>query len=403
MFVLTPEETGCKLPIKMWGGGADDTVMEQFHNLANHPLAHKWVCAMPDFHPGYGMPIGGVLTTRGGVLPNAVGVDIGCGMIAVRTQIEAGSLSHDALQALRLAIHARVPVGFQSHESPPRMLGEVMPDAPAGSAVITKHWDRAAQQLGTLGGGNHFIELQCEDAFFMGRGESVVKVGGEKRLWIMLHSGSRNIGKQVCDHYNNIAKGYMASFHVDVDSDLAFLPNTVPEYDAYLADMRWCMAFAEANRQAMLEAVYGAFEERGWSRSALGIDLTVDTHHNFAAMENHYGENLLIHRKGAVKAIGLVTIPGSMGTASYIGEGLTPRDSFNTCSHGAGRVMGRKVAQRTITKARAEQSMANVVYDAKGKRDEMPDAYKDIDDVMDAQSDLVARRYRLMPLAVVKG
>lgn len=395
MIVLNPTEHGTELPIKLWTPGPDSCwqdpgfhdVYQQFRNLANHPLASKWVCAMPDFHLGYGMPIGGVLATKGGVVPNAVGVDIGCGMIAERTIIVADDLSRDDLEALRLAIFERVPVGFKHHDArrvlPIQLQGDSKALAVAGSQL-----DRAAYQLGTLGGGNHFIELQrCDD---------------DGRLWIMLHSGSRNVGKQVCDHYNKVAKAYMDKFHVSVERDLAFLPDNVPEYEGYLAEMRWCMSFAEANRRAMMEAVYDAF----FSVLAvhLGSDITVDTHHNFAAMEHHGGENLMIHRKGAVKATGLVTIPGSMGTASYIGEGLTPTESFNTCSHGAGRVMGRKVANRTITHERAVESMAHVVYGVReGKYDEMPDCYKKIDDVMAAQADLVTPLYRLTPLTVVKG
>lgn len=399
MIVLNQKDTGCKLPIKLWTPTPDDyghgwnDVYQQLRNLANHPLACKWVCALPDFHLGYGMPIGGVLATKGGVVPNAVGVDIGCGMIAERTNIMATDLSRDDLEKLRQAIHQRVPVGFHHHEKsqnlPERELfrSEEVP-------VVSKHYERAKYQLGTLGGGNHFIELQrCEE---------------DGRLWIMLHSGSRNVGKQVCDHYNKVAKEYMESFKVNVEPDLAFLPDSVPEYSLYLAEMRWCMAFAEANRKAMMEAVYKAFED-SFGRYTGGyvhqeIDLTVDTHHNFAAMEHHGGDNLMIHRKGAVKATGLVTIPGSMGTASYIGEGLVSSESFNTCSHGAGRVMGRKEANRTITHERAVESMAHVVYGVReGDYDETPDAYKNIDDVMAAQADLVRPLYRLIPLTVVKG
>jgi tRNA-splicing ligase RtcB len=399
MIVLNPTEHGTSLPIKLWPTEPDGywtdpsfhDVYQQFRNLANHPLAHKWVCGMPDYHLGYGMPIGGVLATKGGVVPNAVGVDIGCGMIAERTNIAADSLTRDDLTALCGAIRERVPVGFRHHEQQgalPSKLMSLALDNNLAKQVVGQHWDRARYQLGTLGGGNHFIELQrCRE---------------DGRLWIMLHSGSRNVGKQVCDHYDKVAKGYMDSFKVKVDRDLAFLPDTVPEHGAYLAEMRWCMAFAEANRKAMLEAVHEAFGSLQWPD--LGIDLVVDTHHNFAAMEHHAGENLMIHRKGAVKATGLVTIPGSMGTASFIGEGLTPAESFNTCSHGAGRVMGRKVANKTISHERAVESMAHVVYGVReGKYDEMPDCYKKIDEVMAAQADLVMPLWRLVPLAVVKG
>ncbi len=395
MIVLTgPEHSTTKIPIKLWTPDEHywedpswEAVYQQFCNLANHPLARKWICGMPDFHLGYGMPIGGVLATKGGVVPNAVGKDIGCGMIAQRTDWDAKSLSRENLKALAEAIREVVPVGFNRHAEP-RKLPDTLTTIQADEYAVTpEQRERAACQLGTLGGGNHFIELQQDE---------------DGRLWVMVHSGSRNVGKQICDEYNKIAEEYMDAFHTGVGRDLAFLPDSVPEYNAYLAKMRWCMAFAEANRQAILEAVAKAFI------AVLGdvptISVTVDTHHNFAAMENWGGENLMIHRKGAVKATGLVTIPGSMGTASFIGEGLNSPDSFGTCSHGAGRVMGRKVANRTITHERAVESMAHVVYGVReGKYDEMPDCYKGIDAVMEAQADLVTPVNRLVPLMVVKG
>lgn len=383
-----------KLPIRMWLPGPLDEgdVMPQFRNLANHPLAFKHVCGMPDYHLGYGMPIGGVLATKGGVIPNAVGVDIGCGMIAVETQLHADRLDRETLQALRVAIHARVPVGMTHHaearEWPDRLLISVDGVENPGPVALGQI-ERAAYQLGTLGGGNHFIEIQ--------------KDADTGAVWIMLHSGSRNVGKRVCDFYHKQARAMMTKFHSAIpDTDLAFLPDGTPEHDAYLAEMRWCMAFAEENREAMLLAVYAAFVE------VLDIDIEelqkVDTHHNFAAMENHFGQNVLVHRKGAVKAEGLVTIPGSMGTASYIGEGLRPAESFNTCSHGAGRLLGRKEANRTTTHEEAVEAMDHVVFSVReGDYDEMPRAYKDIDAVMAAQSDLVRPVHRLLPLAVVKG
>lgn len=387
MHVLISE----KLPIKVWTGNADEDydapVFDQFRNLANHPLAYKYICAMPDAHLGYGMPIGGVLATQGGVVPNAVGVDIGCGMIAVRTNVQADALSREVLRVMQLAIYDRVPVGFKHHEKTQNLPEHKLFQAEGLLPVVSQHYERAKYQLGTLGGGNHFIELQrCVE---------------DGRLWIMLHSGSRNIGKQVCDHYHKVAKKYMVAFHVDVEADLAFLPTSVPEYDLYLAEMHWCMKFAEANRKAMLEATYAALLS---CDLAFEVDITVDTHHNFVAMEEHFGEYLMIHRKGAVKATGLVTIPGSMETYSYVGEGLTPTESFNTCAHGAGRRMGRKEANRTITYEEAVAAMEHVVYNVRqGDYDELGRCYKDLDAVMEAQADLVKPLYRLTPLTVVKG
>jgi tRNA-splicing ligase RtcB len=378
-----------KIPIKIWSDAIDeaDGSIEQARNLANHPIARKWVCLMPDYHVGYGMPIGGVLATKGGVVPNAVGVDIGCGMIAARTDFAADDLSRDDLQALRKAIHARVPVGMKHHERP-RALPDGLLDGGRGLRIVSAELGKAAHQAGTLGSGNHFIEIQRE---------------ADGRVWIMLHSGSRNVGLRVCNHYHGVAKTYMERFHAAIPHmDLAFLPDSVDEYGEYLAEMRWCMAFAETNRVFMYEAVLDAFREvKG---RAPAIDLQFDTHHNFAQMEHHFGEDLLIHRKGAVEAKELVTIPGSMGTASYIGEGCEAADSFRTCSHGAGRVLGRKKANAVITHEQALESMQHVVYGVRqGEYDEMPAAYKDIDSVMEHQSDLVSPVHRLLPLAVVKG
>ena len=393
MKVLVTE----KIPIKIWDDSesiySDYAVLQQAKNLANHPLSHKWVCLMPDFHLGYGMPIGGVLATRGGVVPNAVGVDIGCGMIAVKTNLEAAQLSREKLQEIRLAIHRRVPVGQSQHKEPKdvkknRYLIDLYGDGGFYEPLDKLWWDqKAAYQLGTLGGGNHFIEIQ-KDA--------------DDQVWIMLHSGSRNLGLQVCNHYHSKAKKFMEDFKSQVpDMDLAFLPSSTDEYQQYMECMNWCMKFAEFNRLTMLEETYAAFEECGFE---IEPQQFIDTHHNFAVMENHFGENLLVHRKGAVKAKGLVTIPGSMGTASYIGEGLDPTESFCTCSHGAGRVLSRKAASAAVTHDQALEMMEHVVFGTKhGSYDEHPHAYKDVDAVMANQADLVKPVHRLLPMAVVKG
>ena len=287
MNVTTTE----KLPIKVWQlsneDAPDEQVMAQLRNLANHPVAEKWVCAMPDFHVGYGMPIGGVLAARGGVIPYAVGVDIGCGMIAAQTSLDADRFTFEEYLELRQAIHARVPVGHVHHgadQPMPRRLHDLKPDIEG--SVVAGQYKRAKRQIGTMGGGNHFLELQK---------------GEDGKLWIMLHSGSRNVGKQVCDHYHKIAKRYAHDFAVP-DPELSFLPESVPEYASYLAEMEWCMAFAEESRQVMLDQALEALVVA--VGHPVSVDMLVDTHHNFAAMEKHYGQNYLIHRKGAVKASG---------------------------------------------------------------------------------------------------
>ena len=377
------------LPIRVWADeiGEADGVFEQARNLANHPIARRWVALMPDFHIGYGMPIGGVIATEGGVIPNAVGVDIGCGMIAARTHLAADQLDAELLQKLREAIHARVPVGFASHATARVLPAELRVQADE-CVVVRGLLDKASAQAGTLGSGNHFIEIQRD---------------AQDAVWIMLHSGSRNVGLQVCNHYHGLAKDLMENEGIAVPHvDLAYLPAETSAFGEYLADMRWCMAFAEVNRQFMFEAVCDAID--AVLGEATRIDVHFDTHHNFAQMELHDGAELLIHRKGAVRAEGLVTIPGSMGTGSYIGEGKCSPRSFETCSHGAGRKLSRKEANRVIGHERAVESMKHVVYGVRqGDYDEMPDCYKDIDDVMRQQADLVSPVYKLLPMAVVKG
>jgi tRNA-splicing ligase RtcB len=380
-----------RIPIYVWAEETDlagfDSAIDQARDLANHPIARQHVALMPDFHVGYGMPIGGVLATKGGVLPNAVGVDIGCGMIAARTDIEAASLNRDTLQAIRAEVHARVPVGFNQHATP-QFLWDGAREAAEVLPVIAKRFDAASLQVGSLGGGNHFIEMQRD---------------GEGHVWLMVHSGSRNLGKQVCDYYDRIARNYMAAMSIEVPSkDLAFLPEETPEHDEYLASMRWCLRFAEESRERMLARVTEVVESV--LARPFEVGTPVQTHHNYAALEEHEGEEVWVHRKGAVRAQGLVTIPGSMGTASYIARGLDNPLSFGTCSHGAGRVLGRKEANRVITHAEAEKAMEHVVFGVrKGDYDEMPQAYKDIDKVMRNQADLVEPEVRLTPLAVVKG
>lgn len=389
------------LPILVWDDNADpnDNAIVQARNLANHPLARKHVALMPDYHLGYGMPIGGVFATRGGVVPNAVGVDIGCGMIAVGTDLEAASLDRETLQAIREEIHSRVPVGFNVQKEPEELGidGDGWDfETEALGTPIEGMLQGARLQMGTLGGGNHFLELQQDE---------------DGHVWLMLHSGSRGIGKKVCDYFDAAAVKYMEQFHVTLPMEgaqgkkpeLAFLPEGVSEYGQYLQAMTWCLHFAEESRRRMMGEMIAAIRQVTRADFAATTPL-IQTHHNYAAMENHMGENLLVHRKGAVKADQKVIIPGSMGTASYIGQGLAQVLSFKTCSHGAGRVMGRKEANRTITKEQAVESMKHVVYGIRdGDYEEMPAAYKDVDLVMANQRELVEPEHRLTPLAVVKG
>jgi len=374
-----------KLPIKVWAEKSDlvgyDNALDQAVDLSSHPIAKKWIALMPDFHVGYGMPIGGVLAAQGGVVPNAVGVDIGCGMIAARTSLSVEQLSKEKLEEIRLKIHRLVPVGFKHHteaQKHPFLKRDINDPAIAKTAV--------AHQIGTLGGGNHFIEIQAEE---------------NGRIWIMVHSGSRNVGKKVADYYHKKALELTGNQPKLPTPELAYLPDSNEEYANYLAAMNYCLDFAVASKELMLMRVKSAF-------AACGIPIKaeepIETHHNFAAVETHYGDELLVHRKGAVKAEGLVIVPGSMGTASYICEGLQPAESFNTCSHGAGRLISRHEANRRFSHQEAVQAMQHVVFRVRhGQYDELPMAYKDIDRIIKLQSELIKPVHKLLPLAVVKG
>ena len=377
-------------PIKMWLDDLEEQTLAQAKNLANLPFAFKHISLMPDAHCGYGMPIGGVLACKGVVIPNAVGVDIGCGMSALPTSLEDID-AHD-LKKIMSEIRKRIPLGFEKHTQ--KQDERLMPEREEKIAIIDRQYENARLQLGTLGGGNHFIEIQS---------------GSDGRVWIMLHSGSRNLGKQVADYYNQLAKKMNERWHSSVPSkwDLAFLPIETPEAKEYMKAMQFCVDFAKANRDLMMKRIQEAFV------SVMGDDLEFDQMiniaHNYAAWENHFGNDLIVHRKGATRArkgeVGI--IPGSQGTKSYIVGGLGNPDSFESCSHGAGRKMGRKQAQRELN-LEAEIALLDekkIIHAIRTQRDldEATGAYKDIDVVMENQKDLVKILVELQPLAVIKG
>lgn len=366
--------------------------IEQAKNLANLPFAFKHIALMPDTHQGFGMPIGGVLATKGIVICNAVGVDIGCGMCAVESNIT--DWNKDLLTEVVKEIRYNVPVGFGKHIHPKAQ--EKLPAANRKNAYYENFFEASLYQIGTLGGGNHFIELQKNT---------------DGKLCLMIHSGSRNIGKQVADHFNKMAIALNEKWHskVTTDLDLAFLPLDSEEGQAYMEEMQYCVEFALANRMEMMQqcqqAIYKVFKPL----QQVTFQNFINIPHNYARLENHFGENVVVHRKGATSArsaeIGL--IPGSQGTKSYIVQGKGNRESFESCSHGAGRTMGRKQAQRTLN-LEAEKA----ALDAKGiihavrsvdDLDEAPSSYKNIDVVMEEQKDLVNIVMELTPLAVVKG
>lgn len=393
-----------KRPIKMWVTDIEDGALEQAKNMANLPFTFRHVALMPDCHQGFGMPIGGVLATERVVIPNAVGVDIGCGMCAQKTSIRADDFSTETLKKIMGEIRKRIPVGFNHRKV--QCSADEMPNSmylyntsDSLYPICSEQFEKARYQLGTLGGGNHFIEIQKDE---------------EGYIWIMIHSGSRNLGYTVAKYYNDLAKNLNSKWHssIDVKDDLAFLPLDTEEADYYLEEMNYCLEFALANRKKMMKDVRSSFydilSEKDESYILL-FEPLINIHHNYAATENHFGKNVMVHRKGATSAkVGEVgIIPGSQGTSSYIVEGLGNPESFKSCSHGAGRLMGRKDAQRRLDleieqRCLDEKGILHSVRSIK-QLDEAPSAYKDIDKVMDNQKDLVKILYKLTPLGVIKG
>jgi tRNA-splicing ligase RtcB len=392
------EQTGNK-PIKMWLEDLEPNALAQARNLANLPFAFKHIAIMPDAHCGYGMPIGGVLATRGAIIPNAVGVDIGCGMCVVKTSIT--EIDQKSLQGIlgskerSRGIRALVPVGFKHHEVAQDQA--LMPDLArldkVANSRVAQLYQAALKQLGTLGGGNHFIEIQR---------------GNDGHIWFMVHSGSRNIGLKVAQFYNRIAVKLNDRWHSSIPPqwELAFLPVDSIEGQDYLAEMQYCVDFALASRKLMIERVKEAVDE---VIGNVTYQPLINIAHNYAALENHFGENVIVHRKGATRSrageFGI--IPGSQGSKSFIVVGKGNPQSFSSCSHGAGRLMGRKQAQRTLDLEFEKKRLDDlgVIHGLRSKQDldEAASAYKDIDTVMANQDDLVEIAIELMPLAVIKG
>ena len=365
----------------------DEHGQQEVQNLCTLPFIHSHLALMPDAHGGKGMPIGGVLATKGVVIPNAVGVDIGCGMCAVKTNIQIAGIDETVIrkQILR-GIRRQIPLGHDHHKQ--AQDEKYMPQGfdTDSMHVVSRQLLSARKQLGTLGGGNHFIELQRDD---------------DGWLWIMIHSGSRNLGKQVGEFYNDKAdllnRRWFAS--VPKDINLAFLPVRTDEFQKYWAEMEYCVAFALCNRSLMMERICQVI---GDTIPGAEFDAAINIAHNYARWENHFGENCIVHRKGATSAR-----PGSQGTCSYITEGLGSPESFMSCSHGAGRRLSRTAARNELSLEEeiARLERAGVIHAIRHKEDldEAAGAYKDIDEVMADQADLVRIRTRLSPVAVIKG
>lgn len=381
-----------KRPIKLWLDDIDDGAMGQARNLANLPFVYKHIAVMPDAHLGYGMPIGGVMATEDVIVPNAVGVDIGCGMCALQTSLT--DISHDKLKAIIGLIRRTIPLGFKHHKT--RQSKALMPktEFPLEELpLVSQEYNNALTQLGTLGGGNHFIEIQK---------------GSDGHIWIMIHSGSRNLGFKVANYYNRLAVQLNSRWGSTIPRNwqLAFLPLSSEAGRQYVREMDYCVEFALANRKLMMERVMEAFRAVA---SPVSFSSFINIAHNYAAMETHFHKQVIVHRKGATSAregeMGI--IPGSQGTPSYIVRGKGNSESFESCSHGAGRKMGRKQAQRQLDLETEVKKLDDqgIIHSIRGRRDldEAAGAYKNIDQVVENQIDLVEVVVTLHPLAVIKG
>lgn len=378
-----------RIPILMWVSKLEDleqTTLDQARNLSVLPIAFDHIALMPDAHQGYGMPIGGVMAVKDAVIPYAVGLDIGCGMHSVKTNISAREFAKDKLHFAMSRIVKAVPQGFNWHKKPQK--GDVLDAMPDEVGIFQVERQNIKKQLGTLGGGNHFIEFQRDT---------------DDKLWIMIHSGSRNIGKKVAEHFHKRAVKRCRAENIELPtSELSFFHSDSFDGEEYLKAMNWCLDFAKASRTQMMDTVLDIIQESPLTR--------LDIHHNYAALEEHYGEKVIIHRKGATCAnAGLPgIIPGSMGSNSYITVGKGNAESFNSSAHGAGRRMGRNAARRSIKveKVLREMDEMGILISASNKKElpeESPEAYKDIDAVMAQQSDLVEIRTVLKPIGVIKG
>lgn len=385
-----------KVPVKTWTNDIEDEALTQAKNLARLPfIAKNGVALMPDAHAGIGSTVGSVIATDKAIIPAAVGVDIGCGMNAVRLSLKASDLP-DSLLAIRRQIERDVPLGAggahkESAEMFVRAAMMKLPPSSVQEAVGSGLRDKAARQLGTLGSGNHFIELCIDES---------------QDVWVMLHSGSRGIGNQIGRHFIERAKRRMEQFFISLpDADLAFFPEDTDDFKEYVEAVQWAQDYALENRRVMMELVLAALKRH------IPVEFTltqeaINCHHNYVERENHFGRNLWVTRKGAIRARegDLGIIPGSMGQRSYIVRGKGNLESYCSCSHGAGRSMSRAEARRRF-------QVADLVRLTEGVEcrkddavlDEIPAAYKNIDVVMENQRDLVEVVHVLKQVMCVKG
>jgi tRNA-splicing ligase RtcB (3'-phosphate/5'-hydroxy nucleic acid ligase) len=395
------------VPIKAWTHGVpfEAEAQAQLRRVASLPFVHKWVAVMPDVHAGLGATVGSVIACKKAVIPAAVGVDIGCGMMAVKTSLRADQLPDD-LKPLRLAIESAVPHGRTDHggANDRGAWGEVPAHHAAAWAeldvgyqqILARHQSAGlamrVNQLGSLGTGNHFIEICLDEA---------------GAVWVMLHSGSRGIGNRIGSYFIERAKADMRRWFINLpDMDLAYLPQGSELFDDYVHAVEWAQHYARKNRELMMQNTINALRGLGTLPAFEAHLEAVNCHHNYISREHHYDENVIVTRKGAVRArLGeLGIIPGSMGAKSFIVRGKGNPESFTSCSHGAGRTMSRTKAKKLFTVADHEAATAGVECRKDSEViDETPGAYKAIDDVMAAQASLVEIVYTLKQVVCVKG
>lgn len=388
-----------KVPVKIYTDDIEPAAYDQLSNIAQLPFIHSHVAAMPDVHMGIGATVGSVIPTKGAIIPAAVGVDIGCGMNAVRLSLKADRLP-DNLRGLRTAIEAAVPVGFNMHKKDVAKQSTIKPLDQGLKDILAKHGKLAStknkpyknwvRQLGTLGGGNHFIEL-CLDE--------------NDSVWIMLHSGSRGIGNLIGRYFIELAKKDMRRHQVNLpDKDLAYFTGGTKYFNDYVEAVHWAQDYALVNRREMMRLIIDVLKKK-----LPGIQVekeAINCHHNYVALERHYGEEVYVTRKGAIKADAgdMGIIPGSMGARSYIVRGKGSATAFNSCAHGAGRRMSRTQAKKQFnTRDMEAQTIGVECRKDKGVVDEIPGAYKDIDEVMENQTDLVEVVHTLKQVVCIKG
>ena len=388
-----------RFPVKIFTDDVDDGALSQLVSVSNLPILYGHVAAMPDVHAGIGAAVGSVIPTRNAVIPAAVGVDIGCGMIAVQLSLRAEDLP-DSLKAVRSSIESAVPVGFERHKTVQAPKNSLTRLAPTLEKILEKHPPVGKRlkklknawmlQLGTLGGGNHFIELCLDET---------------DRLWVMLHSGSRGIGNAIGRYFIELAKKDMGVHIKNLpDRNLAYLNAGTEHFNDYLEAVEWAQEYARENRQIMLELVLNAMR-RCLPEFSLS-KMAINCHHNYVTREHHFGEDIFVTRKGAIRAgkgeLGI--IPGSMGAASYIVCGKGNPESLDSCAHGAGRKMSRTEAKNKFTiKDLANQTSGVECRKDFGVLDEIPQAYKDIDSVMKNQEEIIEIRYKLKQIVCIKG